>query len=238
MSGGAASRGRDEELLLARISAAAGRARLGRRRATYRALPAEPGTRWAATAGAGLRRLLRTGGGPAARAGARLDLYEQGMTAAVGKQIHAVRFDTTVVRRRRVLSSRGVTRALVLVDVDGERIVLRCGDFGRPEEWWAEIRRAVVDAQVPRALAALRRGARLAFGPVWITGDEVGSGGTVLRWAQVQRIEVRNGFVAVRATGRWQVWAAAASGVPNLCVFHALAERLAGAGAGAGRDGD
>ncbi|MEV7684995.1 DUF6585 family protein [Streptomyces bungoensis] len=227
MNAGAA-RARDEELLLARISAAAGRARLGRRRATYRAPRTGPGTRWAATAGAW--RLPRTCGGPAARARARLDLYEHGMTAAAGKRIHVVRFDATVVRRRWVLCARGVTRALVLVDVDGDRIVLRYGDFGRPARWWPEIRRAVTDAQVPPALAALRRGARLDFGPLWITGDAVGSGRTALRWAQVERIESRNGSVVVRSTGRWQVWATGASGIPNLCVFQALAEHLAGAG--------
>ncbi|MFF7975752.1 DUF6585 family protein [Streptomyces sp. NPDC007905] len=81
---------------------------------------------------------------------------------------------------------------------------LRCGDFDRPGEWWPGIRRAVVDAQVPRALA-VHQGARLAFGPVWITGDEVSCGGTALRWAQIQQIEILNGFVAVRAAGRWQV---------------------------------
>ncbi|MER8002675.1 DUF6585 family protein [Streptomyces sp. NPDC095613] len=230
MSGGAAPRGRDEELLLARISAAAGRARLGRRRATYRAPRTERALWWAAGGGAGAWHLPRTGGGPVASAAARLDLYEHGMTAAVGKRIYAIRFDTTVMRERRAMSSLGITRVLVLVDVDGERIVLRRGDFGRPEGWWPEIRRAVTDAQVPRALAALSRGARLAFGPLWITRDEIGSGGTTLRWAEVQRIGIRNGFVAVRVAGRWQVWATAASGIPNLCVLHALAEQLAGAG--------
>ncbi|MYS47786.1 hypothetical protein GTY23_42785, partial [Streptomyces sp. SID5998] len=85
-------------------------------------------------------------------------------------------------------------------------------------------------AQAPRALAALRQGARLAFGPLWVTADAVGSARTSLRWTQVQRIEVRGGFVAVRAYGRWQVWATAASGIPNLCVFQALTEHLAGAG--------
>ncbi|MFH9659643.1 DUF6585 family protein [Streptomyces sp. NPDC017248] len=257
MSGEAVPRGREEELLLARVSAAAGRAQLGRRLVTYRPPRAEPGTGRTAGAdtprlpGAGggpvarVRRLLRIGGGSVARArrlprvwgpvtgtGARLDLYEYGMTAAAGGRacpVHVVRFDTTVVHRRRVLSSRGVTRALSLVDVDGERIMLRCGDFGRPEEWWPAIRRGVVDAQLPHALAALRRGARLAFGPVWLTRDEVGSGGRALRWAQVQRIETGNGVVAVRVAGRWQVWTAVASGIPNLCVLHALAEHLAGA---------
>ncbi|MGV9557470.1 DUF6585 family protein [Streptomyces sp. NPDC003522] len=235
MTGAAAGPGDDEELLLARISAAAGRARLGRRRATHRAPGAGRAARWTA-AGALARRLPRPDGRPVTRAVARLDLYEHGITAVRGGRIHVVRFDTTVVRRRRALSARGVTRALVLVDVDGERVVLRHGDFGRPQEWWPGIRRAVADAQVPGALAALGRGARLAFGPVWVTGDEVGSGGTVLRWAQVRRVEILDGSVAVRAAGRRQVWAAA--GTPNLCVFHALAEHLAEHATRTGRDDD
>ncbi|MEV7128200.1 DUF6585 family protein [Streptomyces sp. NPDC093260] len=227
MKGAADDRERAEELLLARISATAGRARLGRRRVTYRAPPAEPG-RWTATAR--VRRLLCADGGPATSPGARLDLYEHGLTAAVGRRIHAVRFDVTVVRRHTLLTSRGLTGALVLVDVNGARVVLRCGDFGRPQEWWPGICRAVVAAQAPRALAALRQGARLAFGPLWVTADAVGSARTSLRWPQVQRIEVRGGLVAVRADGRWQVWATAGSGIPNLCVFQVLTEHLAGAG--------
>ncbi|MFF8449136.1 DUF6585 family protein [Streptomyces leeuwenhoekii] len=229
MSGAAAPRGRDEELLLARVSAAAGRADLGRRRATYRAPRTEPGARWAAAVGAAARRLLRTGGGPVTRAGTRLDLYQRGMTAVVGRRIHVVRFDTTAVRRRRVLSSRGVTCALELVDVDGERVVLSRGDFGGPQEWWPGLCRAVTEAQVPRALAALGQGARLAFGPVWITREEVGCGAAALRWTGVQRVEILDGSVAVRAAGRRQVWAAPRSGIWNLCVLHALAEHLAAA---------
>ncbi|CAM5645002.1 hypothetical protein SCHAM137S_08584 [Streptomyces chartreusis] len=215
-------------LLLARVSEAAGRARLGRRQATYRPPLAEPGRRWAGLAGA--RHLLR---GDRGRAGNgpidRLDLYERGLTVAVDGRIHVVRYDTTTVRRRRALSPQGLTRAHVLVDLDGERIVLRCGDFGEPEVWGPEIHRRVADAQVPRALAALTRGERLDFGPVWLTRAELGSRGTTLRWAQVQRIEILKGSVAVRTAGRWQVWGSVTSGIPNLCVLRALAEYLTAA---------
>ncbi|WP_030354836.1 DUF6585 family protein [Streptomyces scopuliridis] len=232
------SRDRDEELLLARISAAGGRAHLGRRRATYRAAPRGDTAR--AGRGAAIRllwqtvveaarRLWRAGGRTGANAGARLDFYEHGMTAAVDGRIHVIRYDTTVVRRRRVLSPQGITHAHVLIDVNGERIVLRGGDFGHPEVWGPEIRRAVTEAQVPRALAALAEGARLTFGSVWITSDEIGSRGTSLRWPQVQRIEISNGSVAIRVAGRWQVLGPVASGIPNPFVFHALAEHLAGA---------
>ncbi|MEV7677041.1 DUF6585 family protein [Streptomyces sp. NPDC088341] len=241
------SRDRDEELLLARISEAAGRAHLGRRRATYRAGP------YGATAHAGrgaairwpairwLRRAVavaacrsrRADRGAEANAGARLDFYEHGMTAAmtaaVDGRIHVIRYDTTVVRRRRVLSPQGVVRAHVLVDVEGEPIVLRGGDFGRPEVWGPEIRRAVTEAQVPRALAALAEGARLVFGPVWITRDEIGSRETSLRWPQVQQTEILNGSVAIRVAGRWQVLGSVASGIPNFFVLHVLAGHLTGA---------
>ncbi|WP_405583270.1 DUF6585 family protein [Streptomyces sp. NBC_01092] len=216
---------RADALLLARVSEAAGLARLGRRRATYRAP-----THRASTQRASTRRLLRVDGGSGSEgAGARLDLYEHGLTVTVDGRIHVVRYDTTVVRRRRVLSPQGLTRAHVLVGVDGERIVLRCGDFGEPQEWGPEIHRSVADAQVPRALVALTRGERLVFGPVWITRAELGSRGTTLRWAQVQRIEVLKGSVAVRTAGRWQVWGSVTSGIPNLCVLRALVQHLTAA---------
>ncbi|MFD3353665.1 DUF6585 family protein [Streptomyces fradiae] len=229
MSGGGAPRGRDEELVLARISAAAGRAGLGRRYATHRAPRTETGARWGAAAFAGVRRLLGSGT-PEAVAGARLDLYERGVTVFAGGRVRAVRFDSTVVRRLRALTPRGVTWGLVLADVHGGRVLLRRGDFERPEEWWPGIRRAVTAAQAPSALAALEGGGRLVFGPVWITADEVGAGGGVLRWSQVRRIEVLEGSVTVRAAGRRPLRAAAASGIPNFCVLHALAEHLTGPG--------
>ncbi|MEU9054153.1 DUF6585 family protein [Streptomyces sp. NPDC048384] len=224
---------RADQLLLARVSEAAGRARLGRRQATYGAPFTGPGGWGAGPGGRGAavgvaRRLLGVGGPAGARARTRLDLYERGLTVAGAGRIHVVRYDSTVVRRRRVLSPQGLARAYVLVDVDGERMVLRCGDFGHPEVWGPEIRRAVTDAQLPRALAALAEGARLAFGPVWVTREAVGSRGASLRWEQVRRVEVLNGCFAVRAAaGRWQVWGTVASGIPNLCVLQALAEHLA-----------
>ncbi|MFI2367704.1 DUF6585 family protein [Streptomyces sp. NPDC018833] len=229
-------RDRDEELLLARISEAAGRWQLGRRRATHRAVPhGVTAQGWGAAiqvvsraAAAGARRLRRPSGRKRVNAGARLDFFEHGITAAVNGRIHVIRYDTTVVRRCTALSPQGITRTCVLIDVDGERIVLRGGDFGHAEVWEPELRRAVTDAQVPRALAALAQGARLTFGPVWITEDEVGSGRTSMRWPQVQRIDTRHGSATVRVAGRWQSLGTVASGIPNVFVFHALAEHLAG----------
>ncbi|QTE03065.1 hypothetical protein [Streptomyces cyanogenus] len=51
--------------------------------------------------------------------------------------------------------------------------------------------------------------------------------GRAQRWAQVRRIQIRNGFLAVRAGGRRPAWTTVTSDIPNLCVFLALTEHLA-----------
>ncbi|MBL1119782.1 hypothetical protein JK364_46885 [Streptomyces sp. 110] len=130
--------------------------------------------------------------------------------------------------QRAAPSPQGVARSCALTDVDGEQVVLRRGRFGHPEVREAEIRRAVIDAQVPRALAALAQGARLTYGPVWLTGQEVGSGELSTRWPLIQRIEIRNSSIAVRVAGQWQVLGTLVSEIPSLFVLHALAEHLAG----------
>ncbi|WP_309505842.1 DUF6585 family protein [Streptomyces pyxinae] len=189
---------------------------------------------------AGTRPRGRRGHGPAAQPGERLDLYEHGVTTAIGGRIQVVRYDTTEVYLRPVPSARGGTRACVLTcltDADGEPVVLPDGGFG-PPEWQDRIRRAVTGAQVPRALDALTRGARLTFGAVWITEDAIGTGGVSLRWTQVQRLGVVDDRIALRATGQWQVWPAVASSTPNLFVLRALTERLAGTAPGDGGRAD
>ncbi|MFG2177542.1 hypothetical protein ACGFLS_02280 [Streptomyces abikoensis] len=233
-------RTRGEELLLARISAAAGREGLGRRRATYAAA-----ARTARTAQAGIRGLLalvRHGGaaGPAnGRDAARLDLYENGMTVAVKGRIHVVRYDKTSVFTTSVFRTEAARpgdagragAACALTDVDGERVVLRPrggpGPGGAPE-WWSEVERGVVRAQLPQALAALAGGERLAFGAVWLTGAEIGWGEVRARWSRVRRLRTGPGpgVIALDIDGTWHEPAVAESTIPNVSVLRALVERL------------
>lgn len=234
-------RTRGDELLLARISAAAGRERLGRRRATYaaaahtaRAAHAKallaPGIR-------GLLALVRHGGSAGAataRDAARLDLYENGMTVAVKNRnrIHVVRYDTTSVFRTEAARAAGTGHAgaaCALTDVDGERVVLRHGpERGEAPDWWPEIEQGVARAQLPRALAALARGERLAFGGVWLTGEEIGWGEARARWPLVRRLRTGPGAARLDVDGTWHELAPAGPGIPNLFVLRALVERLGG----------
>ncbi|MFE0186901.1 hypothetical protein, partial [Streptomyces sp. NPDC058989] len=168
-----APRARGEELLLARISAAAGRARLGRRRATH------AGAGHPTTARTGPLRVIRhllafarygRSAATKARVEARLDLYEHGMTVAVKGRIHVIRYDTTSVFHKSVRPAHGSARAgalgvHTLTDVEGKRVVLYDGpEHGDAEEWVPEVRRAVVRAQLPWGRGGLDQGGRVPFG--------------------------------------------------------------------------
>ncbi|MGW1372992.1 DUF6585 family protein [Streptomyces sp. NPDC002446] len=240
-------RTRGEELLLARISAAAGRACLGRRRATY-AGAAHP-TRTQTGPARMLRGLLafaRYGRSAATRrTDARLDMYEHGMTIAVKGRIHVVRYDTTSVFEKSTRHPHGptrsgsgsgsTTRTYTLTDVDGKRVVLQCGpESGDAEAWTLEVRRAVIRAQLPRALAALHNGERLAFGGIWLTGEEVGAGEVSARWSQVRGFAIEEAALRLDIDGSWHRWGPAVSKIPNLFVLCALFERLRAADAGSG----
>uniref|UniRef100_A0AAU2UXM6 Transposase n=1 Tax=Streptomyces sp. NBC_00003 TaxID=2903608 RepID=A0AAU2UXM6_9ACTN len=236
---GPTPRTRSEELLLARISAAAGRAHLGRRLATYAATACHPRTR------AGLYRAIRRlparawyGRSPATRASpnARLDLYEHGMTVAVKGRIHVVRYETTSVFRHstrpRGTSLSGTTLIHTLTDVQGKRLVLHGSpEGGDARAWEHEVRRAVTRARLPGALAALRRGERVSFGDIWLTTEQVGSGEMCTPWPQVQRITMTEGFLTVTVDGRQHRLGPAVSTIPNVFVFRALVEHCRTKGA-------
>lgn len=228
---GPARRTRSEELLLARISAAAGREHLGRRRATYAGAAHTAHAKALRDRGIrGLPALLRSGRPSASKArdDARLDLYEYGMTIAVKRRIHVVRYDTTSVFRTSPPHSHDAAHAgtvHTLTDVDGERVVLR----GRPEhgdaaEWWSEIQLGVTRAQLPRALAALDKGERLTFGELWLTREEVGYGEARAPWPQIRNIWIRKGAVKLDIDGTWHELGARISEIPNLFLLRALVE--------------
>ncbi|GHC32086.1 DUF6585 family protein [Streptomyces cinnamoneus] len=227
---------RGEELLLAKISAAAGRAYLGKRRATYTAVGYTAPAHAVPVRGIGSLLAFVLYGRPSApqtRRDARLDLYEHGMTVALKGRIHVVRYDATSVFEEGVAEPYDPARAgttCTISDADGRRITLHAGPerggAEDAEEWWPGIRRAVTRARLPRALAALAGGERLTFGDIWLTGEGVGSGRVSARWPQVQQAGIRKGAVGLDIAGTWHRLGPAASEVPNLFVFCALVERL------------
>ncbi len=189
----------DDELLLARISEAAGRAHLGRRLATCPVVPDRPGVTACPLVGRWATRRYR---------GARLDRYEHGLTAAISGRIQVVRYDTTSVFQRRA----GCT----LTDVRGKRV-----SFRDVQHWGPEILRGVTRTQLPGALAALDRGDRIAFGRLRLSRERLGS----VPWARIQRIEILNGSVTLVIDGTWHRPGTPVAEIPNFSVFLALVSR-------------
>ncbi|MGW2813571.1 DUF6585 family protein [Streptomyces sp. NPDC001415] len=163
--------------------------------------------------------------------GARLDLFEHGLTSAHRGAVRVVRYaDTTVlqnnVRHTQYGQTTRITYAYTVTDTTGTQIVLQAG-YAQPHEWGPAIQQAVTEAQLPQAVAQLNAGRRLEFGPLWLTPTEIGSGGKSTPWSQVEEVAVKDGFVRIRVAGRWSALSmTAVSRIPNFLVFRALADHL------------
>jgi len=163
--------------------------------------------------------------------GSRLDLYQHGLIVTFRGEMRVCRYDTTsvlqnIVRHTEYGSTTHKTYAYTCTDITGAEVIVRSG-FERPDEWGPAIQRAVTDAQLPRAAAALDAGQRLDFGDVWMTAELVGSGGKSVPWSRIEETRVRDGLVSLRVAGQWRALTTTpVRYVPNFFVFRALAEDL------------
>ncbi|MEV5573593.1 DUF6585 family protein [Spirillospora sp. NPDC052269] len=161
----------------------------------------------------------------------RLDLFERGLILAFEGRLRAFRYDRTSVQQAITRHKRGsqtvrITYAYTMTDLSGEKMTLREG-LAHPELWGPAIQKAVTDAQLPNAVARLRAGERLDFGPLWLTASEVGSRSKSVAWPKVDEVQIRNGIVSLRVTGKWlSLSTTSVSSIPNFFVFLALADHL------------
>ncbi|MCP2340611.1 DUF6585 family protein [Actinomadura rupiterrae] len=163
--------------------------------------------------------------------GARLDLFERGLTSAYRGQVRAVRYESTgvlqdIVRYTRYGQTTRITYRYTLTDTTGQQLTLS-GGYANPEQWGPAIQQAVTDVHLPQAVARVRAGERVEFGPLWLTAAEVGSGSKSVAWNQVEEIKVSNGFVSLRVTGKWSsLSTTSVSRISNFFVFLAVADYL------------
>jgi hypothetical protein len=99
--------------------------------------------------------------------------------------------------------------------------------FEQPEVWGAEIQQQVTEAQLPPALATVRAGLALQFGPFTVNAERLSAGEKSVAWSEVQELKTEKGFLSVKQQGRWFNMAAkAVSRIPNFFVFRTLADQL------------
>ncbi|MBT2528668.1 Hsp70 family protein [Streptomyces sp. ISL-99] len=163
---------------------------------------------------------------------AQLQIFEQGLVVvdADGRPA-ACRWDALSVRQKVVDHyhygvPQGRSHAYTLKGPDGETL-LHPGVIPYPEHWGPAIQDAVTEAQLPIALAAVRRGETVSFGDISVNRDAVTAYGRSVTWDQIRQISVEAGTVSLNVAGKWlPLTSRKVSQIPNFFVFHALAEHL------------
>jgi hypothetical protein len=122
----------------------------------------------------------------------------------------------------------GAADRTVVVRRDGGRLVLDRGALGASyERTVAALERGVTAAMLPGALAELRAGREVAFGPVIAGPDGLHHAGTTLAWHRLTGIETGGTALTVGVRGEPDVELPAAE-VPNAFVLAALAAEFTG----------
>ncbi|MEV4742886.1 DUF6585 family protein [Streptomyces sp. NPDC049555] len=145
-------------------------------------------------------------------AGARLDLFEHGLVfTGPGTSLHVHRWDAVSVLERIRDPTRnslyyGRTWIYTLIAPGGRAVRIRGGmteggGIANVEQWGPAILRAVTEAQLPGALAALEQGRTLEFGSLAVSRDAVTALGVSVAWAQTGDVTYKGGDLIIKAVG-------------------------------------
>jgi hypothetical protein len=177
-------------------------------------------------------RMLRLASLNRQKEGQQLLFFDQGLICVgAGGRLSVRRWDSCTVYQNTVRHYRNggythTTYSYRLIGPDGDTLGL-AGGFQNPAEWGQRIQQAVTEAQLPRAIGALRQGAPLTFGDITLTRDGVFAGKKSVPWPQVQEIRVKDGTVSVRVAGKWlSLTRTMVRDIPNFFLFYEVAERL------------
>jgi uncharacterized protein DUF6585 len=100
--------------------------------------------------------------------------------------------------------------------------------FADIEQLGQGVSEQVARVHLPHAYAAIQRGETVPFGDLAVNAAGVVSvRHGVLPWAQLEGVDLFNGYVRLRKAGKWLPWSGRpASEIPNLYVFLTLADQL------------
>jgi hypothetical protein len=114
-----------------------------------------------------------------------------------------------------------------IVEASGGRLALT--DFwDRITVLGETIEREVTRAQLPSAVQSLRQGQAVRFGDLSVhTSGLMSERRGMLPWADIEKVQVRAGFIQVSKAGKWLSWSnTPVARIPNVFVFLALVEAL------------
>ncbi|MDX3538826.1 hypothetical protein PV721_31715 [Streptomyces sp. MB09-01] len=163
---------------------------------------------------------------------ARLDLFERGVVVsdADGRTV-ACRGDGLQLRRHSVAryldgTYTGTQHYCTLPRPDGS-VLLPGAKFPHAQSWGPVVEEAAARAQLPGALATIRAGGTVVFGPFSLSTEAVTAGGRSEPWDRIEAVSYGNGTAPLRVMGRQQPLATVSVGLVNgFPVFLTLVDHL------------
>lgn len=169
----------------------------------------------------------------------RIYQFANGLVRAKGEQLDVIRWDQVAsviqaVRRRgyyywwggvfaAAFANRNGTPHSVTVQRTDSAVFKFNGTVRHVTQLIQVIQTAVMQAHMPRAMAAYNAGSPVIFGPLTLSQQGLSNGREVLPWNEVQSVDIKQGQVLVKRVGKTFRWANVnVSQIPNMLVFISL----------------
>ncbi|MEU1819333.1 DUF6585 family protein [Streptomyces roseifaciens] len=171
-------------------------------------------------------------------AGVRLDLFAHGLVFTGPRaSLHVYRWDAMSVlewirdpTRNSLYYGRTWIYKLTAPGVRSVKIrggMTEGGGIADVEQWGPAILKAVTEAQLPGALAALERGRTLEFGDLAVSREALTAVGVSIPWKQIGDVTYEGGDLVFKAAGRrWARVRASVLRIPNRPLLDVLIGHL------------
>lgn len=159
----------------------------------------------------------------------RLDLFDAGLVYTTKDEAHVARYRDTAMRQD--ITQRpglAVVYRYTFRDTEGADFTVT-ELVENPEEWGRVVGDRILAAQFPSAWTALESGARLTFGPLSISAEQLSCGGDTWAWADISASRINDGALYLQTRGDWiGQRLARLRDIPNYPVPLAIIDRLRG----------
>ncbi|HCI82865.1 MAG TPA: hypothetical protein DHW02_24600 [Ktedonobacter sp.] len=168
----------------------------------------------------------------------RVYQFTNGLVHAKGQQIATIRWDQIdaiwikLMRQRYYIGIAGALASALASSRRTQNITVRRVDGATFKftnmlrghvQLMQGIEQAVMQAHMPRAVAAYQSGQVIPFGPLTVSRQGMGNGRETIPWQEVQSVDVKRGYLYIKRVGKTFSWASVdVSKIPNLLVFVSL----------------
>lgn len=153
----------------------------------------------------------------------RVYTFTNGLVRAKGGQADVVRWDHVEAVWQNILRMYATTNHTYTVR-RGDGATFKFSSVLRNIAHLGQtVQQEVTRVLLPRAIAAYNAGNALLFGTLSVSVQGISHGRETLVWNQVQGVEVKRGYVAVKKAGKSRAWVRLrVSTIPNFFVFMGL----------------